>query len=112
MQDGAEGQTVPPGSAEVGDLYPRVAVGDALTPLEQGLAGGHQGLEEEEEEEAGMKRTRPGHPAGHCVYCVYRTACMVCVVCEYLSCLVLPISLLSDHGDVVGGLWLRVFFFC
>lgn len=45
MQDGTEGQAVSPGGAEVGDLHPRVAVGDALTPLEQGLAGGHQVLE-------------------------------------------------------------------
>lgn len=45
MQDGTEGQAVPPGGAEVSDLHPWVAVGDALTPLEEGLAGGHQVLE-------------------------------------------------------------------
>lgn len=45
MQDGTEGQAVSPGGAEVGDLHPRVAVGDALTPFEQGLAGDHQVLE-------------------------------------------------------------------
>lgn len=46
MEYGAEGQAVPPGRAEVGDFYPPVLVGDALTPLEQWLAGVHQILEE------------------------------------------------------------------
>lgn len=46
MEYGTEGQAIPPGRAEVGDFYPRVLVGDALTPLEQGLAGVHQILEE------------------------------------------------------------------
>lgn len=45
MQNGTEGQAVSPGGAEVGNLHPRVTVGDALAPLEQGLAGGHQVLE-------------------------------------------------------------------
>lgn len=35
MQDGTKGQAVSPGSTEVGDLYPLVTLGDALTPLEQ-----------------------------------------------------------------------------
>lgn len=56
MKDGAEGQAVPPGRAEVGDFYPPVLVGDVLTPLEQRLAGAHQALEEEEEDRRrGMK---------------------------------------------------------
>lgn len=50
MKDGTEGQAVSPGRAEVGDFYPPVPVGDALTPLQQRLAGVHQVLEEEEEE--------------------------------------------------------------
>lgn len=44
VEDGTEGQAVPPGRAEVGDLYPPVLSGDVLTPLEQRLAGVHQVL--------------------------------------------------------------------
>ena len=42
MKDGAEGQAVPPGCAEVGDLYPLVTLCHFLTPLEERLAGAHQ----------------------------------------------------------------------
>lgn len=44
VQDGAEGQAVPPRRAEVGDLDPAVLVGDVLAPLQQRLAGVHQVL--------------------------------------------------------------------
>jgi len=49
IKDGTEGQTISPGSAEVGDLYPPVPDCDVLTPLEQRLGGGHQALQEEDE---------------------------------------------------------------
>lgn len=39
MEKGAEGQAVPPGGAEVGDLHPFVTPGDFLTPFQEGLAG-------------------------------------------------------------------------
>lgn len=35
MEYGTEGQAISPRRAEVGDFYPPVLVGDALTPLEQ-----------------------------------------------------------------------------
>lgn len=44
VQNGTEGQAVSPGRAEVGDLHSVVFVGDALTPLEQRLAGVHKVL--------------------------------------------------------------------
>lgn len=44
VQDGAEGQAVPPRRAEVGDLDRAVLVGDVLAPLQQRLAGVHQVL--------------------------------------------------------------------
>lgn len=46
VQNGTEGQAVSPGSAEVCDLYAVIFVGDALTPLEQRLAGVHKILKE------------------------------------------------------------------
>lgn len=46
VQNGTEGQAVSPGSAEVCDLYAVIFVGDALTPLEQRLAGVHKVLKE------------------------------------------------------------------
>lgn len=48
MKDGTEGQAVSPGCAEVCDLHSLVPAGDLLTPLEQGLAGVHQALVEEQ----------------------------------------------------------------
>lgn len=39
VQNGAEGQAIPPGGAEVGDLHAFVALGDFLTPFQEGLAG-------------------------------------------------------------------------
>lgn len=39
VQEGAEGQPIPPGGGEVGDLYPTVVLGDLATPGQQGLAG-------------------------------------------------------------------------
>lgn len=39
MENGTEGQAVPPGGAEVGDLHPFVTLGDFLTPFQEGLAG-------------------------------------------------------------------------
>lgn len=46
VQNGTEGQAVSPGRAEVCDFHSIVFVGDALTPLEQRLAGVHQVLKE------------------------------------------------------------------
>lgn len=39
VQQGAEGQPVPPGGGEVGDLHPTVVLGDFATPNQQRLAG-------------------------------------------------------------------------
>lgn len=39
MEDGAEGQAVSPGGAEVGDLHSFVTLGDFLTPFKERLAG-------------------------------------------------------------------------
>ena len=39
VQQSAEGQPVPPGGGEVGDLHPAVVLGDLATPGEQRLAG-------------------------------------------------------------------------
>lgn len=39
VQDGTEGQAVPPGGAEVGDLYSLVTLRDLLAPLQQRLTG-------------------------------------------------------------------------
>lgn len=65
MQEGAEGQAVPPGRAEVGDLHPLVAAGDVLAPLQQRLAGVHQAL--------GGQSKMKINKLGLCVYvwCIY-----------------------------------------
>lgn len=42
VEDCTEGQTIPPGRAEVGDLDPFMTLGDFLAPLQQRLAGGDQ----------------------------------------------------------------------
>ena len=39
VQEGTEGQPVPPGGGEVGDLHPAVVLGDLAAPDQQGLAG-------------------------------------------------------------------------
>lgn len=38
VQQGAEGQPIPPGGGEVGDLHPTVVLGDLAAPGQQGLA--------------------------------------------------------------------------
>lgn len=50
MQYGTEGQAISPGRTEVCDLYTLVLVGDALTPLEQRLAGVYKVLEKEQDD--------------------------------------------------------------
>lgn len=42
VDNGAEGQAIPPGGAEVGDLHSFVTLGDFLTPFQQRLAGPDQ----------------------------------------------------------------------
>lgn len=39
VQQSAEGQSVPPGCGEVGDLHSTVVLGDLAAPGQQGLAG-------------------------------------------------------------------------
>ena len=39
VQQGAEGQPVPPGGGEVGDLHPSVVLGDLAAPGQKRLAG-------------------------------------------------------------------------
>ncbi len=39
VQQGAEGQSIPPGGGEVGDLHPTVVLGDLAAPGQQRLAG-------------------------------------------------------------------------
>lgn len=39
VQQGAEGEPVPPGGGEVGDLHPTVVLGHFTTPDKQGLTG-------------------------------------------------------------------------
>lgn len=39
VQQSAEGQPVPPGCGEVGDLHSTVVLGDLAAPGQQGLAG-------------------------------------------------------------------------
>lgn len=103
VQDGAERQAVPPRRAEVGDLHPAVPVGDVLTPLQQRLAGVHQGLssrrrrrKKKTADEEGGKR---GQMFGLGVY-------------FYLSSIVLPVRLFSDRRNRIGGLDVTGFFFC
>lgn len=43
VEDGAEGQAVPPGRAEVSHLHAPVVLCDFLTPLQQRLTAAHQG---------------------------------------------------------------------
>lgn len=102
VQDGAERQAVPPRRAEVGDLHSAVPVGDVLTPLQQRLAGVHQGLSRRRKRrrktanEEGGKR---GQMSGLGVY-------------FYLSSIVLPVRLFSDRRNRIGGLDITGFFFC
>lgn len=39
MNDGAEGEPVPPGGRHIGHLDPSVSLGDLLAPLQQVLCG-------------------------------------------------------------------------
>lgn len=100
VQDGAERQAVPPRRAEVGDLHPAVLVGDVLTPLQQRLAGVHQGLSRRRRrrtaDEEGGKRGKTSGVGVH----------------FYLSSIVLPVRLFSDRRDRIGGLDVTGFLFC
>lgn len=39
VQQGAEGQPIPPGGGEIGDLHPAVVLGDLPAPGQERLAG-------------------------------------------------------------------------
>lgn len=101
VQDGAERQAVPPRCAEVGDLHPAVLVGDVLTPLQQRLAGVHQGLSRR------RRRRRTVDEEGR-----KRGKMSVVGVHFYLSSIVLPVRLFSDRRNRIGGLDVTGFFFC
>lgn len=44
VDDGTEGQAIPPGAGEVGDTHPRVLVRSSFGPPKQVVFGGHVGL--------------------------------------------------------------------
>lgn len=95
MQDGTEGQAIPPRCAEVGDLYSLVPVGDVLTPLEQRLAGVHQVLQQEERGRGGKDEEKEGQ----LWLCVFVCLCMLCMFTSTESSFPSASSLTTGTGS-------------
>lgn len=58
VQQRAEGQPVPPGGGEVGDLHPAVVLGDLAAPGQQRLAGVGFPSQDRARDGAGLPRDR------------------------------------------------------
>ena len=64
VQQGAEGQPVPPGRGEVGDLDPAVVLGDLTAPGQQRLAGVRLPPQNGTWDGAGLRAEREGEEDG------------------------------------------------